>query len=81
MGDRHDGRLRESLAYRFGQMERYKVERKYGEAKENHGLRRCRYLGWVRYAIQAYLTAMVLNVKRMVKVLAGLSFKGEAVAM
>jgi IS5 family transposase len=73
--------LKNSPAYRAGQKERYKVERKYGEAKENHGLRRCRYVGRLRYAIQAYLTAMVLNLKRMVKVLTGVSFKGEAVAM
>jgi IS5 family transposase len=73
--------MKDSPAYRAGRRERYKVERKYGEAKENHGLRRCRYVGWMRYAIQAYLTAIVLNLKRMVKVLTGVSFKGEAVAM
>jgi IS5 family transposase len=73
--------MKDSPAYQAGRKERYKVERKYGEAKENHGLRRCRYVGWIRYAIQAYLTAIVLNLKRMVKVLTGVSFKGEAVAM
>ena len=72
--------LKASPAYRAGQKERYKVERKFGEAKQNHGLRRCRYVGWVRYALQAYLTAIVLNLKRIVKVLTGVSFKGEAVA-
>ena len=40
-----------SLAYRADQRVRFTVERKYGEAKEYHGLRRCRYLGWMRYAI------------------------------
>jgi IS5 family transposase len=73
--------LKDSPAYRAGRKERYKVERKYGEAKENHGLRRCRYVGWLRYAIQAYLTAIVLNLKRMVKVLTGVNFKGQAVAV
>ena len=73
--------LKDSPAYRAGLKERYKVERKYGEAKENHGLRRCRYVGWMQYAIQAYLTAIVLNLKRMVKVLTGVSFKEQAVAM
>ena len=67
-----------SPAYQQGQQERYKIERKYGEAKVNHGLRRCRYLGWLRYAMQAYLTAIVLNLKRMVKLLTGVSFKGRA---
>ena len=70
--------LQASPAYRLGQQERYKIERKYGEAKVQHGLRRCRYLGWLRYAIQAYLTAIVLNLKRLVKLLTGVSFKGRA---
>jgi IS5 family transposase len=73
--------LKQSSAYRAGQQERYKIERKYGEAKENHGLRRCRYLGWMRYAIQAYLTAIVLNLKRLVKVLTGVNLKGDATAV
>jgi IS5 family transposase len=72
--------MKESDAYRAGQRERYKIERKYGEAKEYHGLRKCRYLGWMRYAIQAYLTAIALNLKRMVKVLTGVSFRGEVTA-
>lgn len=71
-------RLLQSPAYQEGQKVRYKIERKYGEGKENHGLRRCRYLGWTRYAIQAYLTAMVLNLKRMVRLLTGTPFKGRA---
>ncbi len=71
--------LKASPGYRASQKERYKIERKYGEAKENHGLRRCRYLGRMRYAIQAYLTAIVLNLKRMVKVLRGVGFSGEPV--
>jgi IS5 family transposase len=70
--------LLQSPAYQEGQRVRYKIERKYGEGKENHGLRRCRYLGWTRYAIQAYLTALVLNLKRMVRLLTGTSFRGRA---
>jgi len=70
--------LKASAAYRAGQSERYKVERKYGEAKQNHGLGRCRYLGRMRYAIQVYLTVLALNLKRMVKVLTGTNFKGRA---
>jgi len=70
--------LLQSEPYREGQQLRYKIERKYGEGKENHGLRRCRYLGWTRYAIQAYLTVMVLNLKRMVRLLTGTPFKGRA---
>lgn len=70
--------LLQSPAYQEGQEVRYKIERKYGEGKDNHGLRRCRYLGWRCYAIQAYLTAMVLNLKRLVRLLTGTSFKGRA---
>ena len=43
------------------------VERKFGEAKERHGMRRFRYLGLARNRIQAYVTALVMNMKRMVK--------------
>jgi len=64
--------------YQAGQRERYKIERKYGEAKTNHGLRRCRYVGRMRYLIQAYLTALVLNLKRMVQLGTGTNFKGRA---
>lgn len=73
--------LKKTARYRAGKRERYKIERKFGEAKANHGLRRCRYLGRARYAIQAYLTAIVLNLKRMVKLLTGVNFKGRARAL
>ena len=46
-----------------------------------HGLRHCRYVGRLRYAIQVYLTAIALNLKRMVKLLTGVSLKGQARAM
>jgi IS5 family transposase len=70
--------LRASEGYQAGQRERYKIERKYGEGKVYHGLGRCRYVGRMRYLIQAYLTAIVLNLKRMVRLLTGTSFKGRA---
>jgi len=31
--------------YQQGKRERYKIERKFGEAKMRHGLGRCRYIG------------------------------------
>jgi transposase, IS5 family len=71
-------RLKETPAYKAGQAQRYKIERKYGEGKQNHGLRRCRYLGRVRYAIQVYLTVIAMNLKRMVKLVTGTNFKGRA---
>lgn len=66
--------------YQAGSKERYKIERKFGEAKQGHGLARCRYLGIARFAFQSFLTAITLNLKRMVKVLAGVNFKGRAYA-
>lgn len=70
--------LKASLEYREGLRERYKVERKFGEAKKWHGLGRCRYIGLLRHAVQVYLTFMALNLKRLVKLLTGVSLKAEA---
>ena len=68
----------QSSEYKRGQAERYKVERKFGEAKRWHGFGRCRYLGLVRYGIQAHLTALVLNLKRIVYLLRGIRFRPAA---
>jgi len=67
--------------YRQGLKERYKIERKFGEAKQGHGLGRCRYLGLTRFAVQAFFTAIMLNLKRMVKLLTGVGFKMQAVSV
>jgi IS5 family transposase len=64
--------------YISGRRRRYQIGGKFGEAKEGHGLGRCRYVGFLRYAIQLYLAAVALSLKRMVKLLAGVSFKGRA---
>ena len=71
-------KLRESEEYQEGLKERYRIEGKFGEAKKWHGFARCRYLGFVRHAIQSYLTFMALNLKRLVKLLTGVNFRGEA---
>lgn len=68
-------RLAATPQYQAGRRERYKIERKFGEAKQSHGLGRCRYLGLIRFTIQAVMTAMVLNLKRLVKLLTGVGFK------
>jgi IS5 family transposase len=65
-------------AYAEGLRERYKIERKFGEGKLWHRLGRCRYLRLVRYGIQAYLTALVLNLKRIVWLLTGVPFRPRA---
>lgn len=67
--------MKESEEYKEGQRERYKIEQKNGEAKRRHGLGRCRYLGLAKYAVQSLLTAMVLNLKRMVRLLYGMGLR------
>ena len=44
---------------------RWKVEGMHGEAKTQHGLRRAVRRGLANVAIQAYLTAAVINLKRL----------------
>jgi len=67
--------------YRQGLKERYKIERKFGEAKQGHGFGRCRYVGKVRFAVQSFFTAIMLNLKRMVKVLTGVGFKTKTASV
>ncbi len=64
--------------YQAGLKERYKIERKFGEGKLWHRLGRCRYLRLVRYGIQAHLTALALNLKRIVWLLTGVPFRPRA---
>ena len=73
--------LQESETYKQGLKQRYKIERKFGEAKREHGLGRCRYVGLIRYAIQGFLTAIVLNLKRLVCLLTRVPFKGRAMVL
>jgi IS5 family transposase len=55
--------------YRKTISERYKVERVFAEEKSNHGLAKCRWLGKWKTEIQSYLTATILNCKRIVGLL------------
>ena len=71
--------LEANPAYQAGLKQRYQVERKFGEARKWHGFRRCRYIGHIRHGIQSYLTFMVINLKRLVRLLTGIAFKGESV--
>lgn len=73
-------KLKQSQEYTDGLKGRYKVERKFGEARKWHGYKRCRYTGFIKHAIQSYLTFMALNLKRLIKLLTGVSFRGEAKA-
>jgi IS5 family transposase len=46
--------------------ERPKIERKFAECKQFHGLRRARYWGLAKAAIQTLMVALVVNLKRWV---------------
>jgi len=62
-----------SAKYQEGKKQRYRVEQPFGIAKAWHGFGRCRYLGLLRYGIQSYLTFLVHNVKRIIKLLTGIT--------
>lgn len=47
--------------------QRYKIERKNADMKKWHGLESARYRGIDRIRIQAYLTALAVNIKKWVK--------------
>lgn len=64
--------------YQARREQRYRVEQPFGIVKRWHGFERCRYLGLARYRIQALLTFMVHNCKRMVKLLTGVTFRPQA---
>ena len=70
--------IKASEDYRAGLRERYKIERKNAEAKRRHALDRCRYLGLAKYAVQAFMTAMVMKGKRMVLLLCGVGCRRGA---
>ena len=53
----------------------YRVEQPLGTAKQKHSFGRCRYLGLFRYAIQAFVTFLVVNCKRIIKLLTGITFR------
>jgi IS5 family transposase len=67
--------IKASDDYRDGLSQRYKIEQKNAEAKKQHGLDRCRCLGLEKYTVQALVTFMAINLKRMLKLLRGISFR------
>lgn len=70
--------LKEQPWYRPTLKLRYQIERKFGEAKAFHGLGRCRYVTRPRYAVQAFFTAMALNLKQLVRQLTGVSLRAPS---
>ncbi len=59
----------QSEAYAAVRAEHAKVERKLAELVRYHGGRRARYWGRARVRVQYVLTALVVNIKRMVRLL------------
>lgn len=51
--------------------ERWKIEPRQADLKNNHGLKKARYRGLSRVRIQAYLTAMASNLKKWFKYVIG----------
>jgi IS5 family transposase len=70
--------LVQTAQYQAATKVRYRVEQVFAQAKDKHGLERCRYLGLVRFGIQSFLTFMVVNAKRMMKLLTGITFRKQA---
>jgi hypothetical protein len=60
---------RSRAGYRWSQRCRKKIEHLFAEAKEQMGLRRARRRGWRNVTEQCLLTALALNLKRIVAVL------------
>ncbi len=55
--------------YRLSQRCRKKIEELFGEAKDLHGLRRFRRRGLLRVRQETWLIGLVLNLKRLAKLL------------
>src|SRR3989339_521535 len=64
--------------YRKATKLRYTAEQPFGLAKHYHGFSRCRYIGKTKMAIQSYLTFMVLNLKRIMKLTGGIQLRNNS---
>jgi hypothetical protein len=67
--------IAESEEYKQGKKERYKVERTFGDMFNNLGIHICRYFGYIKTAIQMFMTAMAYNIKKAIKILHCISMK------
>jgi hypothetical protein len=72
--------LNQTPHYQEGMKECYKIERKFGEAKQGYGLGRSRYLDRMGCTVQAFFAAIMLNLKGLVKLLTGVGFKTQVIA-
>jgi IS5 family transposase len=57
--------LRDIPLYQEALHLRGRIEAKFGEVKTNHSFHRCRYRGLAKYHIQATLTMLTANLKRI----------------
>ena len=55
--------------------ERYRIEQINGDLKDNHGMRRCRYIGLAKFHLQTAMASMAHNLKIFVRILTGARFK------
>lgn len=67
--------LKKTPKYRAATKLRSRVERPFAQAKDKHGFERCRYLGRIKYGLQSFMTFLVVNAKRLVKLLTGITFR------
>lgn len=69
--DVHDEQIRfqETEDFKRRVKQRYKIEAKNAEMKASHGLEHCLYRGLFGMHIQSYMTAITVNVKRMLSLL------------
>jgi len=67
-------------AYQEIRRQHRRIERKLGELVRWHGLRRARYRGRTRVLIQSLLTALVVNIKCVVRSLTALPVRAEGLA-
>jgi len=71
-------KLIESEEHQRGQKARPGVEHPFGWVKAWEGFEVCRYLRLSRYSIQSIITFLVSNLKRIVKLLTGITFRKQA---
>lgn len=65
--------IAESDFYKQRKTERYKVEPVFGDEKNNHGMRKCRFIGLTKTEVQIRMTDIAYNLKKLMKVLFGMS--------
>ena len=49
--------------------QRYKIEAKNAEVEQSHGFQKCKFTGLFGMKIQAYLAAIIVNSKRMIRLI------------